>query len=214
MKFLCFPHYTAGGLLCDIFENKFSQIGPHGGIVSLNHQLGKIGDSDSIFVDFDTQKFHLLLSTYQNTDITVGTHCWPGNMCIPTGVEVILITTETTKSKIYRWLRAWHLYFSKTDIVKSLSGIDLLDKQRELAKNYLKPFSVVPNASNLEFADIVETTAEFYSVIKNLPIEQHMTRWKQINHFLYDPSLWNNELVQRYYEAEFEIAHGRYYQYN
>lgn len=214
MKFLCFPHYTAGGLLCDIFENKFSQIGPHGGIVSLNHQLGKIGDSDSIFVDFDIQKFNLLLSTYRDTDTTVGTHCWPGNMCIPTDVEVILITTETTKSKIYRWLRAWHLYFSKTDIVKELSGIDLLDKQRELAKNYIKPFSVVPNASNLEFADIVETTAEFYNVIKNLPIEQHMIRWKEINHFLYDPSLWNNELVQRYYEAEFEITHGRYYQYN
>lgn len=214
MKFLCFPHYTAGGLLCDIFENKFSQIGPHGGIVSLNHQLGKIGDSDSIFVDFDIQKFNLLLSTYRDTDTTVGTHCWPGNMCIPTDVKVILITTETTKSKIYRWLRAWHLYFSKTDIVKELSGIDLLDKQRELAKNYIKPFSVVPNASNLEFADIVETTAEFYNVIKNLPIEQHMIRWKEINHFLYNPSLWNNELVQRYYEAEFEITHGRYYQYN
>lgn len=214
MKLLCFPHYTAGGLICDILENKFSPIGSHGGILSTTHLLGKIGDSDSIFVEFDPAEFNLMLSAYQDTNTLIGTHCWPGNVTIPGNINIMLITTETSKSRIYRWLRAWHLYFSKLDNTKDLSGLDLIDKQRELAKNYVAPFRAIHGATSLEFADIVETTAEFYNAVKDSATEQHMTRWKQINHFLYDCDLWNNELVQRYYEAEFEIAHGRFYQYH
>jgi hypothetical protein len=213
MKLLCFPHYTAGGLICDILEGTFSPIAPNGGIASIAHSLGKVGDSNSIFTDFDPAEINNRLIKYQHDNIVLGTHCWPINVDLSIPEEVITITTETSKSKIYRWLRAWHLYFSKTDAVKNLSGMELIDKQRELAKNYLAPFSVVPNATNLEFADIVQTTTEFYKVIKDLPSEEHITRWKNINYFLYDTSLWNNELVDRYYEAEFEVTHGRLYQY-
>jgi hypothetical protein len=179
MKLLCFPHYAAGGLLCDIFENKFSPVLEHGGLGSISHSYGKIGDSESIFTDFDQNKFGLFLSTAQ--DHIIGTHCWPGHMDLTMCDQVILITTETTRSKIYRWLRAWHLYFSKQDHVRHLTGIELIDKQRETAKNYLQPFSVIPQYCNLEFADIVETTAEFYDLLDGIDIRQHMDRWKNLN---------------------------------
>lgn len=213
MKIVCFPHYTAGGLVCDIINNTFSPIGKNGGINSFAHSHGKIGDSDSIYTDFDVTEFNTCMSKYQNSDITVGTHCWPGDADLSIAREVILITTETSRSKIYRWLRAWHLYFSTQSHIKQLTGIELVDKQRELAKNYLAPFRAVPAATNLEFADLVEATQEFRHVVKGLPIEHHLDRWRKINYFLYDTNMWDNDLVHRFYEAEFEAAHARYYKY-
>jgi hypothetical protein len=213
MKLVCFPHYTAGGLLCDILQGKFSVIGTNNGINSNEHSLGKIGDSDTVYTDFDADLLTRKCFPYQKLDIPVGTHCWPGNIDKSIYKEIILITTETTKSKVYRWLRAWHLYFSKIDEVKKLTGMDLIDKQRELAKNYLIPFRVVQGATNFEFADLVETTNEFLNVVNGLPVEPHLSRWKEINKFLYDDNLWNNELVQRYYEAEVEVSHGKFYKY-
>ena len=214
MRLLCFPHYTAGGLLCDIFERKVSKIGLNGGVDSVSHSLGKIGDSDTIFTDFDADELKSKLSVYKNVNVMVGTHCWPGNLDCSVAEEVISITTETSKSKIYRWLRSWHHHTSKLDNVKSLTGIDLIDKQRELAKNYLIPFRAVNGVTNIEFADIVEATPEFFNLVKDLPTNEHLKRWHETNQFLYDKNLWNNNLVQRYYEAEFEVAHGRYYQYH
>ena len=55
MKLVCFPHYTAGGLLCDILQGKFSVIGTNNGINSNEHSLGKIGDSDTVYTDFDAE---------------------------------------------------------------------------------------------------------------------------------------------------------------
>ena len=213
MRLLCFPHYTAGGLLCDIIEDRFSNISPNGGINSVAHSIGKIGDSDSVFTNFDSAEINEKLLKYKHTDAIIGTHCWPGKLDCSLVDEVISITTETSKSKIYRWIRAWHLYFSKLDDVKNLTGMALIDKQRELAKNYLPPFCVVQGITNIEFADIVETTQEFFSFLKDCPTDDHLKRWQEVNYFLYDKNLWNNELVQRYYEAEFEMAHGRFYKY-
>ena len=213
MKLICFPHYTAGGLLCDILQGKFSETAANGGIKSNEHALGKIGDSDTVYTNFDKEVLARKCLPYRDLDIPVGTHCWPGNIDKSMYKEIILITTETTKSKVYQWLRAWHLYFSKIDTVKKLTGMERIDKQRELAKNYLIPFQMVPGATNFEFADLVEATGEFLNVVNGLPIEPHLSRWKEINKFLYDDNLRNNELVQRYYEAEFEVAHGRFYKY-
>lgn len=213
MKLLCFPHYTAGGLLCDILENKFSPIMNNGGINSMSHSYGKIGDSESIFTEFDIHKFSCLLKTHKDHNVIVGTHCWPGALDLSICEQVILITTETTKSKIYRWLRAWNWYFSKQDHIKYLTGMELVDKQRETAKNYLKAFSAIPQYYNLEFSDIVETTAEFYNLVDGIEIKQHMDRWKSLNSFLYDFNMWDNNLVKRYHEAEFELTHGKHYKY-
>jgi len=213
MKLLCFPHYAGGGLLCDILENKFSPVHKNGGLDSLSHSYGKIGDSESTFTNFDQNKFNIFLSNAKDHELIIGTHCWPGEMDLSMCDQVILITTETTRSKIYRWLRAWHLYFSKQDHISSLTGMELVDKQRETAKNYLQAFGAIPHYCNLEFADIVETTAEFYDIMSGMEIKTHMDRWKSLNSFLYDSNLWNNSLVKRYHEAEFELAHGKYYKY-
>jgi len=214
MKLLCFPHYAAGGLLCDIFENTFSPVFENGGLLSLSHCYGKkIGDSESIFTDFDQNKFRLHLLSAKDSFKVTTTHCWPGDMDLSMCDQVILITTETTRSKIYRWLRAWHLYFSKQDHIRHLTGMELIDKQRETAKNYLQPFSAIPQYRNLELADIVETTAEFYDLLDGIDVRQHMDRWKNLNSFLYDSNMWDNSLVKRYHEAEFELAYGKYYRY-
>ena len=213
MKLICFPHYTAGGLLCDILRREFSPMAANGGVGSMAHSLGKIGDSNTVFTDFDAELLTSACLPYQSLDISIGTHCWPGNIDVTNYKEVMLITTETTKSKVYRWLRAWHLYFSKIPEVQKLRGMPLIDKQRELAKNYLIPFRVVLGAVNIEFADLVENTNEFTSLLQEFPTEPHLSRWKETNKFLYDSNLWNNDLVQRYYEAEFEVAHDRFYKY-
>lgn len=211
MKLICFPHYTAGGLLCDILEQKFSPTLLNGGIGSESHALARIGDSSSVFTEFNLDEFNQAVSAYQDKDVVVGTHCWPGQIDIAKFEQVILITTETSRSKVYRWLRAWHFCFAKS--CANLTGMELIDKQRELAKNYLTPFRAVSNATNLEFADIVESTAEFRNAVNNLPILDHLTKWKETNYFLYNQDLWNNNIVQRYHEAEFEVTHGRFYQY-
>jgi hypothetical protein len=44
MNLICFPHYTCGGLLCDIMEDTMSEFADNGGIASPTHNVGKIGD--------------------------------------------------------------------------------------------------------------------------------------------------------------------------
>ena len=53
MKLVCFPHYTCGGLLCDILNDTFSNIGTNGGINNIHHSIGKIGDVDTVQTNFD-----------------------------------------------------------------------------------------------------------------------------------------------------------------
>ena len=67
---------------------------------------------------------------------------------------------------------------------------------------------------NVEFADVVETTQEFYHAVNNQDCEMHMDRWKTVNDFLYADKFWNSKIVQYFYQAEFEINLGRYYRYN
>jgi hypothetical protein len=128
--------------------------------------------------------------------------------------KILIVTTTTFKSKIYRWARAHHHYFLPT--WKNLSGIDLVDKSRETAKNYLVPFQPIigPNVLNVEFADIVETTQEFYHAIDNRESSKHMSRWKEVNYFLYAENFWKSDVVNQFYQAELETNLGRYYRYN
>ena len=57
MNLICFPHYTCGGLMCDLLSNTFSPVGKNGGIDSILHEIGKIGDSDMVFDQFDVGTF-------------------------------------------------------------------------------------------------------------------------------------------------------------
>lgn len=218
MNLICFPHYTCGGLLTDIFNQTFSEVAPNSGINSINHSLGKIGDSDTVFDNYDTEKFSFIISQLQNVvkkDEWVSTHCWPGILDTSLFDQVLSVTTTTYRSKLYRWMRAYYHYYEKSDPWLAVSGQARIDKERETAKNYLVPFlpSDNKNIINIEFAEIVETSTEFLKLINGLDIIHHMDRWKKINYFLYGNELWNSTPFRRFHEAELETALGRYYVY-
>lgn len=213
---ICFPHYTCGGLLCDILSDTFSPVATNGGINSILHRVGKIGDANSVLTEYDPQQFmNQVTSATLPENSWIGTHCWPGSLPLDQFDQVIVVTTTTFKSKIYRWARAYYHYFSPQ--WHKLTGMDLIDKARETAKNYVIPFEPIllkTNVLNIEFADVVEDTQEFYHVVNNRNCVAHINRWKDINAFLYSDKFWTSEVLQYFYQAEFEINLGRYYKYN
>ena len=218
MNLICFPHYTCGGLLTDIFNQTFSKVASNGGISSINHSLGKIGDSATVFDNYNTEKFSLAISQLQNVvkkDEWISTHCWPGILDISIFEQVLSVTTTTYRSKLYRWMRAYYHYYEKSDPWLSVSDQSRIDKERETAKNYLVPYlpSDSKNIINIEFAEIVETSKEFLKLTNGLKIDKHMDRWKLINHFLYNDKIWNSTPYRRFYEAELETQLDRYYVY-
>ena len=190
-------------------------MGPNGGIASIQHSMGKIGDTNTVMFDYKPEEFMQTLSSKNLVDNTwIGTHCWPGHLPLDQFNKVLIVTTTTFKSKIYRWARAHYHYFSSE--WKSIIGMELLDKSRETAKNYLVPFEPVlsgPNVLNVEFADIVETTQEFCYAINYQEYIRHMTRWKEVNYFLYVEDFWKSDIVKHFYQAELEVNLQRYYRY-
>lgn len=213
MKLVCFPHYTCGGLLCDILNNTVSPIGKYGGLTSIQHSLGKIGDTKDVLLEFDYEKFLNVIPN--NFNGWIGTHCWMGNYDCSQFDKVINVSVTTHRSKIYRWLRAYYLYFSKFSHWENLTGIELIDKQRETAKNYTVPFPALTrdNVLNIEFADVVENQPAFSKLIDAQDSGQY-NGWKAFNSFLYDKDLWNNDIVKRFHEAEYEISSQQYYVYH
>lgn len=204
MKIISFPHYTCGGLLCDILNDTFSKAEDNGGIGNHRHNQGKIGDSDSVYTDFDFADLEKQLKQL-GTEQWIGTHCWLGQVSLGMFERIINVTTLTHRSKIYRWVRAYHHHYLKSQPWQNLSGIAQIDKQRETAKNYLKPFDPIVDhrVQNLEFAEVVECSAAFTNLLPG-NFQRHFERWRRINVFLYDPLLWNSPAVHRFYEAEYE----------
>ena len=215
MNLICFPHYTCGGLLCDIFENTFSDIGSNGGLMSFSHQVGKIGDSADIFDDFDVNIFNDIIKNANNEYI--GTHCHPLKLNLVNFKQVYVITTTTFKSKIYRWARAYHHYFSRSNEWQNLDILARIDKERETAKNYIKSFNpvVANNVINIEFAEVVEKSLGFQRITTGIGtnVNDHMDRWRSNNKFLYDQNFWTSNIVQRFYEAEYEVSLNQQYVY-
>jgi hypothetical protein len=213
MNLICFPHYTCGGLLCDIMTDKFSVTAPNGGIASIEHSIGKIGDSASILTDYDVDNFMYAIKDMP-VDSWIGTHCHPEKLPLDKFDRVIVVTTMTYRSKIYRWMRAYYHYFLPQWV--NLSGMSRTDKIRETAKNYVTPFCPVLNCSNvenLEFFDVVESSAEFTYITRGHNISKHMTRWANINNFLYSTDMWNTLEVTEFAKAEHELYLNRYYRY-
>lgn len=214
MNLVCFPHYTCGGLLVDILSDTFSAVNPNtNGIKSARHNLGKIGDSATVLTEFDTTRFiNKLINLKLQDNEYVGTHCWPGNMDLSPFNHVICVTTMTYRSRIYRWARAFNHYYLASEPWQ-LSGMELVDKQRETAKNYLIPFRPVTGATNIEFSEIVDNTLSFQQLVKEHDFQNSVTRWREINKFLYSVDFWQSTPVQRYYEAEFETTLDQSYIY-
>ena len=214
MNLVCFPHYTCGGLLVDILSDTFSLVHPvNNGINSVAHSIGKIGDSATVLTDFDTTRFINKLNILKlSDDKWVGTHCWPGSIDLAIFNRVICVTTMTYRSRIYRWARAFYHYYLNSSPWQ-LSGMYLVDKQRETAKNYVIPFNPVPNAINIEFSEIVENNVQFQHLINGHNADASLDRWKEINKFLYASNFWQSVPVQRYYEAELELSLNQSYVY-
>jgi hypothetical protein len=215
MNLVCFPHYTCGGLLIDILSDTFSPLNSRtNGINSSRHNLGKIGDSDTVQTEFDTAQFvNKLLDLKLPVDEWVGTHVWPGNVDLALFNQVICVTTMTYRSRIYRWARAFYHYYVNS-IPWQLSGMDLVDKQRETAKNYVVPFTPVNTAINIEFSEIVENSPHFQQLVTAHSTQASLTRWREVNGFLYAADFWQSVPVQRYYEAELELSLDQSYVYN
>jgi len=213
MKLVSFPHYTCGGLICDILNDTWSDIADNGGVQSLQHSLGKIGDSDTVYEDFDPNRF-LAQMRLINTQDWVGTHCWLGNIDLSPVDRVINVTTATYRSKLYRWVRSYYHYHRKSPDWQGITGMAEIDKQRETAKNYLVPFRAVFDAKvvNLEFADVVECAPAFVACMGD-GYQKHHDRWREANPFLYSPDIWQSPLAQRLYEAEHEANLRAYYVY-
>jgi hypothetical protein len=216
MNLICFPHYTCGGLLCDILNKTFSEVGSHGGINSIAHSLGKIGDADSVFVDYDVD---LLLDNLKKLNLNnsdwIGTHCWPDKLDLTLFNQVIIVTTTTSRSKLYRWTRAYYHYYFNSAPWAEVSGQARIDKEKETAKNYLSPYMPITgnNIINIEFSEIVETSVEFLKLTQGAEVNKHMDRWKSINSFLYASNIWNSDPFLRFYEAESEFNLKKYYVY-
>jgi hypothetical protein len=212
MKLICFPHYTCGGLLCDILNDTFSHVAPNKGLSGKEHNLGKIGDVNTVNRDFSITDFVTKLES-MSTHNWIGTHCWPGKLPLNKFDCVICVTTMTWPSKLYRWLRSYHHYFATQ--WTELTGIELVDKIRETAKNYHVSFEpvIASNVINLEFAEVVENSVTFQQAVHGHDTFHHMERWKSLNTFLYQDSLWQNNLVKAFYQAELELHLKQHYKY-
>lgn len=212
---ICFPHYTCGGLLCDIFNQVMSPLGKNGVVLSDLHGVGKIGDSDSVYDCYDPEKLYRATSSWPEQS-WVGSHCWPGLLDASRFGSIIAVTTHTHRSRVYRWVRVYHQYFCPSSDWQQLQGMDLIDKGRETAKNYCRPFDPVISGSrviNLEFSDIVEANARFRHLVHALDWQPHLERWQKANSCLYQDDLWNSAPVRLYHEAEYELGHQQRFQY-
>lgn len=206
MNLVCFPHYTCGGLLCDILNATHSPISQNGGVASLHHNFAKMGDSDSVLVDYDVDQFMKRISTAPK-HCYLGTHNWPGLLPLDKFNQVINVTTVTHRSRLYRWLRAYHFYYSNSKPWLSVQGQDRIDKERETAKNYLISFVPVthPCVINLEFSDIVELKPSFTNLIADYDSVGQIQSWRRQNNFLFDWPTWTSVASNRLHEAEVEV---------
>jgi hypothetical protein len=178
--------------------------------------MGKIGDADTVMIDYDASEFLNQLKKRNVADSDwIGTHCWPGKLDLSLFDQVIVVTTCTFKSQLYRWTRAYYLYYFNSQPWIEVSGMARIDKERETAKNYLIPFEPVfhPNVINIEFAEVVENSVQFQNLVKPKKVTHHLERWRQVNNFLFDSEIWKSVPFQRFYEAQTETKLCQYYEY-
>lgn len=212
MKVISYPHYTCGGLLCDILNNTNSGI-RDGGFNNRQSQLGKLPDVNGMLFEFDQ---HDLLDGLRQEpeELWVGTHCWLGGLDLDLFDSIINISTLTYKSRLYRWMRSGNHWYKNSHPWQGLNKQELIDKQRETAKNYLQSFPAIdhPKVINIDFADVVEHRPSFLRLI-GPGKEQYLEKWKLLNDFLYQDNILQSDLALRFHEAEYESSSGQCYVY-
>ena len=204
MKLVCFSNNTGGGLICDLLNNthnlteNYNTNGRH-------HNAFKIGDTPSIELTINVDKWNNRIEKYNNQNAWLGTHQHPS--VIPNLKEfekVLVITTTHRHSKLYRWLRYYYGWYKLAHPDWSENNtLESIDKIRELAKNVFIPFAPYENCINIEFSKIV--TGSF---IKEYDLNlEYFKQWQDKNPWLYnvDRYCW---AVNRFNEAEYEINNG------
>jgi hypothetical protein len=218
MNLVCYPHYAAGGLICNIL-NQPPDSGSHisSTVENLEHFLF-IGDNWTVYDDFDVADFELkrqeVLKHYRPIRPWLGTHCHPQPLDTSTFVHVVTINTESIESQLFRWLRAYNLYFKPQ--WTEYSGIERQDLMRETAKSYLKPFYKTNrnNIHNIELHDIVKTTAKFIrlcNTLSNNPDLTKVDKWLEGNSFLVNYQ--STPEYDSFMQADYEVSTQEHYEY-
>lgn len=179
MNLVCFSSLTAGALVCNLLNKKFTTITAPD-VSSEEHNFFKIGDSwNKTYREYNSSRWKakLMMSNNKFTTEWLGTHCHPSVIeCLSVFDRKIAITTTTELSKYYRFLRAYYIFFKKDN--SHLNGI--IDAMRD-------DFEPHNACTNIEFSDIVDGT-----FVKDFNLNNdYFNTWKEHNNFLYnqDPFL-------------------------
>ena len=212
MKLICFSSNTAGGLLCNLLNNKFYP-GIHLGysLPSDEHDAMKMGlSSATIQKTVDIDEWNSRAQQLKDSDLWYGTHLHPSAIPrLDLFVKVLAITTTSRMSKLYRWLRYYHGWFKSVETSwEETEELVEIDKIRCLSKNVFEEFTPHPRCINVEFEDIV--SGKFINE-NDLNIE-YFNHWKSHNPWLYpiDAASW---AVRRFDEAEYEITTNQSFKY-
>lgn len=222
MNLVCYPHYAAGGLICNIL-NQPPDSGSHIGSVvsSLEHFLF-IGDNHDVYDEFDLMEFENkrqeALKTAPPNKPWLGTHCHPYRINLTNFNQSISITTESFQSRLYRWLRVYNLYFKPQ--WENYFLLDRNDLMRETAKSYLKPFYKCNRLAGkeqlieIELQDIVECTPTFKRICQQLTKNPNFGKvdlWLSKNDFLKDYQ--HRPEYASFMQADYELSTGISYSY-
>lgn len=206
MNLVCFSNNTAGGLVCDLLNDKLPIIDNYK-TTNKEHNIFKLTDSPTVMNEII---WNNLVFRYKNSDLWYGTHCHPSCIKLEDFESVICVTTLTEKSKIYRWLRYYHGWFKSECLDwREDSTLEKIDKIRELSKNVFVEFKPYPNCKNIEFEDIVN--GKF--VEDNNLNQEYFEQWKQNNPWLYEENIEKSWCVQRFFEAKWELETNQPFRY-
>jgi len=179
MNLVCFPNYCAGGLLCDLLNNKTTSL-VDSTLPSVEHNTFKQNNFGfRVQRVFDIKLWNKKVNMYREqpiyNDTYFGTHIHPNYIPdLKVFNKVMVITDLTNLSKWYRFLRIFHLHLKNTDehAVK-----DLLIQLKDTFVDH-------NDCKNIEYCDIVN--GEF--VIENKLNVEHFNNWSKANSWLYDNS--------------------------
>lgn len=198
MNLISFPGYTCGAILCDILNKESSQVGPNNNILSGKHNILKIElENGYNGKEFSKHEFATRIdaaSQYKKlSNAWIGTHCWVGDIDVSKFNNIIVITTETKNSKIYRFARVFYTMISgRFPYTKAKKPKDI--------KMYNQSYEKVnkPNFINIEFEDFVEWKNDINEILINFVgvdfqkhIDSRRKLWVEINDFLYDDTKMN-----------------------
>jgi len=211
MKLVCFSNNTGGGLICDLLNHKHTWSDSYK-ISNIEHNVFKQTDTPTISTKIsDLDMWNKVSKKYKNSNQWYGTHVHPS--AIPNlndFEEVLIITTTSRNSKLYRWLRYYYGWFYSVEPnwIED-DNLEHTDKIREMAKNVFVEFSGWKDYPCVEFSDIV--SGKFVNE-RNLNVER-FNDWKSKNQFLFNSSI-NKWGTLRFNEAEYEIITGLAYKYH